>query len=168
MPKFQTNPKTQVEIEALMNALLALGPDDLLTYTAMNQLVGYPVRQTPWAMLRARDRAEQETGLRFATVRGEGLVRLTADNLPGIGMAARSRIGRIAKRNGQRLTDLRGYNKIDRRLRARLDAERSLLGAIGEVASTKGDNMASRTKTGPIVAAEVFGYVSPPAKQRGK
>jgi len=156
--KFTTNPQTQVDIEMLANALAALGPDDLLTYDGMTNLVGYDVRARPWAMLTARDRVEKETGLRFGTVRGEGYCKLTAADLPGIGMAARAKVRGLAKRAAARLTRLR-YNDVDTRLQARLDAERSLLFAIGAVASTRGHHVAALTKTGPIVAEAVFDYV---------
>jgi hypothetical protein len=155
---FTTNPQTQVDIEILTNALAALGPDQLLTYPEMSRLVGYDVRVRPWPMLKARDLVERDSGQRFGTVRGEGFCKLTADQLPGIGMSARRRVGRIAKRASTRMTKLR-YNDVDRRLQGRLDAERSLLGAIGAVASTKGDHVASITKTGPVVAEKVFDYI---------
>lgn len=157
---FATNPEMQIEVEKLTRALSELGPEQMLPYADMSRMLGYDIKDKPWVLMRAKKRVEKDSGLRLSTVRGEGVKKLSAEGLPGIGMVARSRIGRIAKHNANRLSELR-YNDIDSRLQARVDAERSLLGAIGAVASTKGDHVASITKTGPIVAAAVFDYVRP-------
>jgi hypothetical protein len=161
---FQTNPQTQIEIELLAEALAGLAPEQILSFDEMTTLLGYPVKQASfWVLLAAREKVEKETGLRYGAVRGIGVRRLDAKSLPGIGMGARSRIGRLAKRHGKRLTGLR-YNDIDHRLQARLDRERSLLGAIGVVASTPGNRIDKLTQTGPVAAEAIFDYLRPKAE----
>jgi hypothetical protein len=157
---FATNPELQIEMEKLSRALADLGPEEMLPYADMTRMLGYNIKEKPWVLMRAKKRVEKDTGLRLATVRGEGVKKLSAENLAGIGMTARAKIGRVAKYNAARLSGLR-YNDIDDRIQARVDAERSLLGAISAVASTKGDHVASITKTGPVVAAQVFDYLRP-------
>jgi hypothetical protein len=157
---FATNPDLQIEVDKLARALSELSPGEMLSYEEMSGILGYEIKDKPWVLMKAKKRVETTQRLRFGTVRGEGTKKLAANELASIGVYARKKIGRVAKYNAGRLTDL-GYNDIDNRIRARVDAERSLLGAIAAVASTKGDHVASITKTGPIVAAAVFDYVRP-------
>lgn len=158
---YATNPELQIELEKVMGALRELGPDEILTYDELTHVLGYHPREKPWVLLRAKQRVEKEDGIRFASVRSVGPKRLATEDLPGIGQFARQRIGRIAKKDANRLTDLRGYNDIDRKTQTRIDAERSLLGAVSAVASTQGQAVATLTRTGPVVAARVFDYIRP-------
>ena len=156
-----TNPELQIEIEKVMTALTELGPDEILTYDELTHLLGYHPREKPWVVLRAKQRVEKEQGVRFASVRGVGPKRLSTEALPGIGQFARQRIGRIAKKDANRLIDLRAYNDIDKKTQSRIDAERSLLGAISAVSSTQGQSVAPLTRTGPVVAARIFDHIRP-------
>lgn len=158
---FPTNPELQIEIEKITEALMNLGPEQMLSYEEMNRMLGYDMKKTkPWVLMRAKQRIEKHQKLRLATVHGQGVKKLTAEQVPGIGAYARAHIGRVAKRTATRLTDL-GYNDIDKKTQSRIDAERSLMGAISAVASTQGNHVASMTKTGPVVAAQIFDYVRP-------
>jgi len=163
---FATNPENEIEIETLAKALAELGPEGMLSYRQMSDLVGFDIQHNRrYILVRAREKVEEETGLRFETVIGEGVRPLGKEELRGMGMSARRRIGRISKRVVARLTNLKGYNDIDSRDQAGLDAERSLHGAIREIASTQNNHIASLTKRGPIVVAAVFDYIRP---QRAK
>jgi hypothetical protein len=155
---FTTNPETQIEIEKLAAMLRELPPGETASYAALSEAVSYNVQHKPFALMRARRVVEQESGLRFGTVMREGVKRLPATALPGIGMASRKRMSRMAKRQAARLTGLR-YNDIDATIQARIDAERSLLGAISVVAATNSEKLSEHTTTGPMVAAQVLDKV---------
>jgi hypothetical protein len=158
---FPTNPELQIEIEKITEALMDLGPDQILTYDEINRLLGYDMKKNkPWVLMKAKQRIEKLQGLRLATVRAIGVKKLPASQVPGIGAYARAHIGRVAKRTAHRLQDLK-YNDIDKKTQSRIDAERSLMGAISAVASTQAQHVASMTKTGPVVAAQIFDYVRP-------
>jgi hypothetical protein len=135
-----TNPQTAIEVEKLSAVLNDLGPNDVATYEALSQVVGYAVQEKPFALMKARKAVEEQTGLRFETVIRVGVKKLPAEALPGIGVAVRKRIARATRRQSKRLSGLR-YNDIDRRLQGRIDAERSLLAAISTVATTKPDEI---------------------------
>jgi hypothetical protein len=152
---FSTKPETQIEIERLSTILRDLGPGDVVGYDALSGAVGYNVQERRFSLMKAQQATEKETGLRFATVPRQGLKKLPADALPGIGSIARRRIAKSAKRQAARLVGLR-YNDIDQAVKAKLDAERSLLGAISAVATTKPETIEEGTRTGPLVAAQVF------------
>lgn len=156
----KTNPEITIEVELLAAILRGLGPDQLATYVELSAAVGYSIQDRPFPLFKARKVVERETGLRFSTVRGEGVKKLPADALAGIGAFARKRISRHARRQAERLTGLR-YNDVSAPLQSRIDAERSLLAAISAVAGASHEPITQNTSTGPIVAARVFDLIRP-------
>jgi len=73
--------------------------------------------------------------MRLETVRSVGIRKLAAAEVPGIGAAARRRIGRSAALHARRLSGLK-YNDITPEAQTRIDLERSLLGAIQGMATS--------------------------------
>lgn len=152
---FSTNPELEIEVDTLSTVLKALPMGGVASYASLSEAVGYPVQKKIFALMKARKKVEDETGLRFATVRGEGVKLLPADAIAGIGASVRKGIARKAKRQAARLTGLR-YNNIEKGEQARIDAERSLLGAISATARTNVSEVEKQTQTGPVVAARIF------------
>lgn len=152
---FSTNPEVEIEVEALANILASLPIREVASYQQLSDAVGYDVQRKPFALMKARKKVETDTGLRLETVRREGVKKLDGEAVAGIGAHARKLIGRKAKRQAQRLTGL-SYNDIDAASRARIDAERSLLGAISATAKADIERVEAETQTGPMVAAKVF------------
>lgn len=152
---FSTNPEVEIEVEALAAILQSLPMGETASYHALSEAVGYSVQHKPFALMKARKRVEEATGLRFETVRKEGVKLLHGDAVVGIGASVRKQIARKARRQSQRLTGLR-YNDIDAGTQARIDAERSLLGAISATAKADVERIEAETRTGPMVAAKVF------------
>lgn len=153
-----TNPETAIEVEKLAAVLRDLAPREVVTYDTLSKAVGYPVQRRRLALIKARDLVEAESGMRFTTVHATGVKKLGAEELPGIGAVARATIARKAKRQAKRLTGLR-YNDVDRARQVRIDAERSLLGAISATARTRPEKVEPHVSTGPTVAARVFEVV---------
>ena len=152
--KFPTDPARQLKIEALLKVLKELPVDGVLHYRkaalAAGEADGLKLRDLLRAAVR---RAEAEMSARFGTVRKVGVRRLTIEELPGIGSATRSRIGRAARRGFMRLSDIRS-NDVSAPLRARLDAERSVLGAIASISrETTVKKVEQGETTGPQIAA---------------
>ena len=120
MIPFAQNPETQAEIEDLCPLLRNLSVGLVLSYVAASSVIGRDVRaEAHYSLQKARARVEREDGTRYATVRGEGIKRLSADEIPAIGTHAIRLIHNKAKKTVRRLSDLRGYNdmKADERLR---------------------------------------------------
>lgn len=157
---FTTNPERQIRIERLAKVLRDLPIRATATYDDLSAALGDNVRADWIALIRARELVEKETGMRFATVRGAGVKKLDAASIPGIGEEARAQIARRARRKHKQLTGLK-YNDIDAPLQTRIDAERSLLGAIAATAKAKAEKVIEHTTTGPIIAARVFELVAP-------
>lgn len=152
---FVSNPETEIEVEALLRILSDLPLRETAPYEQLSEAVGYSVQERPFALMKARKRFEESSGLRLGTVKGEGVRKLDATAIVGIGADARRKIARKAKAQAARLSGLK-YNDIDRGTQQRIDAERSLLGAISSAAKANVDKVEQETATGPIVAARVF------------
>lgn len=152
---FTTNPERQIEIELLAKALHDLPIRETASYEALSSIAGYSVQARPFALIKARKKVEAETGLRFETVNRIGVKKLDGASVPGIGARARKTIARKAKRQAERLCGLK-YNDIDKDTQARIDAERSLLGAISATAKADAQKVTEHTQTGPVVAARLF------------
>ena len=152
---FNTSPDRQIRIERLAKFLRDLPIREVATYEALSDHLGEDVKSDRIALIRARKVAERETGMRFATVHGEGVKKLDAAAIPGIGEEVRKGIARKARRQSERLVGLK-YNDIDGPMQARIDAERSILGAIAATANVKAEKVEIHTSTGPIVPSRIF------------
>ena len=137
---FQTRPETHTQIEALTAALCALPVGEIASYDALNKAAP---GHSYWSRLAARKATEEQTGMRLACVRNEGIKKLAAKDIVSIGTAARVHIRRVAKVQGKRLAGL-AYNDMDKDQRRKVDVERSLLGAVAMVTSVKSATKMSR------------------------
>jgi len=152
---FATNPEIEIEVEKVSEILKALPIDGMASYTLLSEVVGYNITKRPFVLMKARRLVEKETGLRFGTVRAEGVKKLDGNAVAGIGAAVRQGIARKAKVHASRLAGLR-YNDIAPESRQRIDAERSLLGAIAATAKADVKRVEREAVTGPVVAAKIF------------
>lgn len=152
-----SKPEIEIEVSAIASALVGLPIGQIMAYADINRVAGRDVtKENRYILLRAVKKAEQDSGARFATVHATGVKRLSAEDLPGIGNAVRTRVKNAAKRGYARLTDLK-YNDITPESRRLIDAERSLLGAISAIASdTSAKKVQAGTTTGPLPVAHVM------------
>jgi hypothetical protein len=158
---FRTSPEHAIQIEALVAALNALPVGQTITYDALSEAIGKRVQTDDgrFLLIRARRLAEKQTGTLFATVFGVGVKRLPADEAAGVGSDVRQRIRRSANRTYARLSDIR-YNDITPDVRQRIDAERSLMGAIASLATqTSANSVAKHTQTGPVPVAKLLAAI---------
>jgi hypothetical protein len=154
----QTSPQIEIETDILANVLAEVASGETVTYARLSLAIGRDVSKSNarLALMKARKRVEKNTGALFATVRGEGVQRLTAENVPGIGAQTRRSIKRRAKSAYERLTAQK-YNNVTDETRRRIDAERSLLGAIASMASDGAAHKVSvGTQTGPMSITQVM------------
>ena len=91
---------------------------------------------------------------------GVGVKKLAGADVVGIGKDARKKIGKIAKHQAARLTGLQ-YNDISPEAQKRIDAERSLLGAISMAsAMPAARTIEKHISTGPEAARTVLDLLS--------
>ena len=156
---FTTNPERQVEIKQLADMLADVPVRGIVTYAQLSDAAGHSVQDRPFALMKARNKAEKESGMRFETVRDIGIKKLDGESVHGIGIAARKHIERHAKRQSKRLAGLK-YNDIGKERQARIDVERSLLGAVASMAAAKPEKLEKHAQTGPMVARKVLEALS--------
>lgn len=149
------DPELAIEIDILARILADLPVRSIVSYETLSKAVGYSVQDRPFALLKARLQAEETTGMRLETVRCEGIKKMDAAAVAGIGAKVRNAIARKARKHARRLTGLK-YNDIDAATQSRIDAERSLLGAISATAKADIERVQEHTSTGPLVASRIF------------
>jgi hypothetical protein len=154
MIQFRKNPTRQREIAALSQVLSELSMDAIADYVLLADVAKCPIDASSYSLIQARRHVERRTGMRFETVRGLGIRKMTSTEVPRIGEQARRSIGRKARRQGRRLTHL-SYNLGGSTTR-QVDAERSLLGAISTLASTPRERVEAPPQTAPTVAERVL------------
>jgi hypothetical protein len=156
--EYTSRPELQIEIERLASALRDMSVGDTVSYARLKQVVGCDYK--PWSLIKARHIVEDETGFRLSTVHGVGVKKLSGADVVGIGKEARSRIGKIARRQSRRLTGL-NYNDVSPEQQRTIDMERSLLGAISAVASGSSATVVSHAEsTGPQAAKAVLKMIA--------
>lgn len=151
-----TSPEREIEIERIERALVATAIGETLTYEAASQACGRDVRRAArFSLMSACRRVEKRDGIRFATVRATGIKRLATDEIPGIGANTRARIRRAARRGYDRLTGIKA-NDITTEVQARIDAERSLLGAISSLTDEAARKTAAKASAaGPVPIGQI-------------
>lgn len=125
------------ETEALLAALKSVPLGGEISYRTLSAAVGRPVNGPARSSLNsARRIALRELGVAFTAVRGVGLRRITADEAPGMGATARSRIRSTAKRATRGIRAVvAASNGVSPEVQRRVSAEISALGLLAEVAS---------------------------------
>lgn len=118
MKPFATDPERQVEIAKLISALQALSAGAVMTYPEIASLLGHEACDaSTYAVQRARQQLEAtDDTLRYSPVRGLGIKRLAAQDLPGIGESAIRGVRLKASRSKARIWPTRLNLKGDERL----------------------------------------------------
>lgn len=151
-----TNPELELEIEIMRKLLAELSIGSTLSYAAIDEHLGRPYNR--FALMAARRRYEEASGMRLATVFNVGVKKLSAEEVAGIGPASRVRIGRTAARQAKRLVGLT-YNDMPPEVQTKINIDRSLLGAISALSKGEAAQKLETDgigKTGPEVAGKVF------------
>lgn len=153
IPDFTRSTQTLALIEVLQAAPIG----SVVSYAKLTEAVGDDIQTVARHYLYSAMRAVQSDGLAFGTVRGEGVKRLTADEIPAIGDAALVHIRRSSKRARKRMRVADGMNDMSNESRIKINATASLLGAIEHFSSSRSVETASDTvKAGTIVSPMVL------------
>lgn len=152
--RFSTNPEMILKVEALVSLLRSASIGETIDHARIKAIVG---EDSYYALLqRARKVAEDDGVAKYAIVRGVGVKRIAITEYAGIGSEARKSLGRKARRAFKRLSNIK-TNEIEPAVRQRIDAERSVLGAIAVMAQdTSIAKVEPHTQTGPQVASRLF------------
>lgn len=102
-----------------------------VSYHELSALIGVDIRSQRHCLFAARQLALTETGAIFDTVRGKGLKRLVAEEIPSLGTTARKRVRLAARRTRQAMTRaMAGFNDVEPAVRRQQLAESAILDLI--------------------------------------
>jgi hypothetical protein len=119
------------ETRILADHLQAVPHGGEITYSHLSSLIGIDILSQRHCLHAARQVAINESGAAFGTIRGKGLKRLLAEQIPGLGSAARKRIRLSARRTRQAMSKaMNGFNDVDPALRRQQMAESAILGLV--------------------------------------
>ena len=125
-------------VRALVDALVSVSPGELITYRALSAAIGQDVREVSHLLLRARDIAGRDHGALYGTERGVGYVRLTTEQLPGVGATLRASVRRRTRRVSSRLSMAASrVNDMPAETARKINAELSVLGLLNHLSGDK-------------------------------
>lgn len=123
------------ETRLIADHLVAVPHGGQVTYRDLTQLIGIDIRGRRHVLIAARKLALDEASVVFDTVRGKGLKRLAAEEIPGIGTAARKRIRRSARRARTTISKaMSGFNDVSPAVRRQQLAETAVLSLTEAIA----------------------------------
>lgn len=134
--KFTSNPENVAAIEKIADVLRRVSIGSTVGYYELSAAAGADrdVRGDARHLLdAARETVEKEDGSRFESVRGVGVKKLLASELPDLGASHVRRTRRAALRGIKRLTGLAA--NLTEKDRATIVAQRTVLGVAANVAT---------------------------------
>lgn len=143
------------EVRVLADMLAAVPFGETVRYANLSAAVHFDVRQKRHILARARQKALEETGAIFDTVRGVGLRRLQAEQIPGLGAAARRRIRREAHRTHRAMRHgISGFNDVEPAVYRKYLNESAVLGLLERISTDRTmARIAARPTPLPVTAA---------------
>lgn len=139
---------------AITERLRAASIGEVVSYDALSDALGEEVTKARHHLYAAL-KALHDDGLAFGTVRGEGVKRLSADELPAIGDAALLHIRRTSRRTRRKLNVANKMNDVSNETMVRISTSVSQLGAI---------ELFANSKTAATIAPKVSNGALPPKK----
>jgi len=126
------------DVAALVTVLRSVSPGASITYSVLSAALGRDVTQCRYLLVSAQRIAAREYGAVFASERRVGYVRLTTDQLPGVGSTARTRVRRTARKAAKLIRfGADRANVIEPEAQRKMNAELSSLALIEHIATDK-------------------------------
>jgi hypothetical protein len=147
---FTSSAEIAATAETLSDALCALSPGEIATYTQLSKLAGESLSGASYVLRRALKLAEERSGALFENVTGRGYKRLETTAIPAVGKKANGRIRGVARRTRKRFESVRA-NDMNQSDLATVAAYRSHFGMIEGMA--RENNIKSQARQ--IAAASV-------------
>lgn len=132
LPDFSRSTQTN----ALIDVLRAAQIGSVVSYAALSEAIGEDVTECRHYLYTAVNVLQSE-GIAFGTVRGEGVKRLVAEEIPAIGESAMGHIRRTSRRARKRMGVVGGMNDVPNEVRIKVNAAASMLGVIENFSSNK-------------------------------
>lgn len=133
-----SNTKLSADVRALVELARGASPGNTVTYEAMSEAIGRNIQAKLYIWLQAQEYLAKHEGILFANVRSVGYQRLTTEELPDVGVRARTRIRRISRRSARDLTEAsRRANDMPHDVQKKVSAEISTLKLTEHIASNR-------------------------------
>jgi hypothetical protein len=102
-----------------------------VTYREITKLIGFDILSQRHCLHAARRMVLNENGAVFDVVRGVGLKRLRAEEIPSLGSAARKRVRLAARRTRHTISKaMAGFNDVEPAVRRQQLAETAILSLV--------------------------------------
>lgn len=131
-PDFSRSVQTTAIIELLREAPMG----SVVSYARISDAIGEDVTDRRHYLISAI-KALYTEGLPFGTVRGEGVKRLNAEEIPAIGESAMGHIRRTSRRARKRMGVVGSMNDVPNEVRVKVNATASMLGVIENFSGNK-------------------------------
>jgi hypothetical protein len=136
----QTSPENEAIVERLEQALATLPLGGTVTTPQLVKAApGFSWSRNYWLLQKARERAEKNLGCIFETVRGIGVKRLSAQEIPDVGLSSLRKIRRAANRGKKRLSRVNS-NSLSQGEQRRVVGMVAMLGAVAMIADGRKAN----------------------------
>lgn len=127
--------KLSTDSAALALRLTEVAVGDIVRYDDLSKAIGRDVRSSAAGALEsARRVAQRDSRAVFASVRGEGLRRLTDAEIVDLSDSGRDRIRRQAKRTAKKLVCV-DYDALPAEKKVKHNAALSMMGALASIAT---------------------------------
>lgn len=133
--KFELNPDTRM----LTDALLKLQQGETISYADLGRVVSRKISGADPALQSARRRAEKDDGFVIATIRKEGMKRLTDVEIVALGETGAKSLRRAARRHAKRLANVNRFDDLPTEDKAKHNGAMALFSGV--VAATKGSTL---------------------------
>lgn len=126
------------DTQAIVDLLTAASVGDTVTFAAMSEAIGRPIKTRSHLIPRAIHIAARDHGAIFGSIRGVGYQRLAAHDAHLLGAHARRRMRRSAKRTSEAITAaVTKANDLPAAARRRAYAEVNAMALIRHLATDK-------------------------------
>ena len=155
---FTSTSENAADVSRLVERLRAVSIGETISFAQLDTAIGRSVQKRRYLLMRAMDRLSAETGAVFESVFGVGYRRSPVEHIPAVGVRARGRIRRIAKRGAKRLSNAAARaNDMPSPIALEINRE---LAVLGMIQSMSRDNTAKKatvdtTDTSPAPLAVV-------------
>lgn len=128
MPR--TIPQLSIDTKTIQDRLAKCAVGDTVSYEELTALVGRDVQQQARGNLMSAMRRLVPDGKVFATIRGEGVKRLSDVEIVGVGPATMNRMRRAANRARAKLAQVDDFEALPRDAKITHNLSMSVLGVL--------------------------------------
>lgn len=149
--------KTSLDVRTVEAVLAEAAIGAVIEYTAISNKLGYDICKKRYILQRAIENLSKQSGAIFAPVWKVGLMRLPPQDAHLLGVTARARIRRRARRAGQfMMRAVTQANDMPRAAALAANREIAVLGLIEYASSEKAVKAASTEEDAPMPVAKLM------------